>query len=409
MHNIFPDWLTSARTIAIVGFGREGKSTNQFLQKNFPDKKVFIFESHQETFEVPPVDVVFKSPGIPSKNVHCAPTSYLTSQTDLFVQMFGTQTIAITGTKGKSTTAHAIAHVLTSIGHEALLVGNIGKPALDYVELMHEETTAVFEMSAFQTESLHSGVHISVFTSLYQDHLDYYNTLQEYYSAKKHLFDLQSENDICIYRDDYPEITTIVAACAAQKVTYNAQTDSLGFPINYVPALLIARRLDASEKQIRTALSTLKPLPGRLEKIAEKNGVSFYDDALATIPEATINALDALGDDVKVLIAGGHDRNQDFTQLAHRIAASKILTVLLFPQTGERIAAAIAQVTPETRTVLVDSMKEAVETAYETIRQQSPAAKHTQIVLLSAASPSFGLFKDYKDRSTQYKHWVDSL
>ncbi len=395
----FPDWLTSAQSIAIVGNGREGKSTTQFLRKYFPHTKVFIFENHQDHFDVPSVDVVFKSPGIPKKFLTLSSKSYLTSQADLFTQLFGEQTIAVTGTKGKSTTAHAIAHVLNALGHHAVLIGNIGRPALDFVDQMDDETTAVFEMSAFQTESLHRGTHIAVFTSLYQDHLDYYDTMEEYTRAKQHLFLLQTETDLCLYRDEYPNLVALLSEVRSKRIPYNAKL--LDVPTNYIPAVLIARERKASEKQIKEALSTLKTLPGRMEKVAEQRGISFYDDAVATIPEATILAIDSTPH-LATLIVGGFDRHQSYDALATKIATSTVHTLIHFPTTGAIIADLVSALAPSIKCVPVQSMEEAITQAYALTPSGSS-------VLMSTASPSFGLFEDYADRSRQYKKWIESV
>lgn len=395
----FPDWLTSAKTIAIVGNGREGKSTVAFLNANFPNTKVLIYESHQESFEVPEVDVLFKSPGVPKKKVHFSKRTYLTSQADLFVQMFGSQTIAVTGTKGKSTTAHVINHVLNGLGHASLLVGNIGKPALDYVSQIADDVTVVFEMSAFQTESVHAPAHTAVFTSLYQDHLDYYDTMAEYIAAKKHLFDLQTASDICLYRDEYPLIVEALQDCAARKVPYNAKL--MDIPVNMIPAVLIAKELGASSQQIAKVLESVKSLPGRLEKVAEHQGISFYDDALATIPEATILAIENVPT-VTTLIVGGFDRHQNYTELASKIAKSPIRTLILFPTTGRQIADLVLIGRPTMKIIEAASMEDAVRAAYA-------STESMESVLLSTASPSFGLFTDYADRSRQYKHWINTV
>jgi UDP-N-acetylmuramoylalanine--D-glutamate ligase len=424
-----PSWLTSAKSIAIVGFGREGQSTYRFLRTHLPksihintydenmdqkmrdlghqlalefDDKHFIGNTSLEHL-FGTEDVIFKTPGIPLSKLHfhehAKEKIYLTSQADLFMQLFGSQTIGITGTKGKSTTSHAIAEVLNATGHAALLVGNIGTPALDAVDRMTTDTTAVFELSAFQCESLHVAPHIGIFTSLYQDHLDYYQTMDAYVAAKKHLFDLQTKDDLCLYRDDDPTLFSILQACPAQKIGYR-QSDRQG-EVNYIPAKKIALMLGVKESDIESALSQVRPLPGRLENVGTYNEITFYDDALATIPEASIRAIKTLGQ-VDTLFVGGFDRHQAFDMLVEKIGSSTISTVVLFPQTGETIGRQIQRKFPRIRCIEANSMEEAVRAAYEFTPRGG-------IVLLSTASPSFGMFKDYADRSKQYVHWIKKL
>lgn len=401
MHDalVFPEWLTKARTIAVIGNGREGKSTIAFLHKYFPHTKTIVYEQHQDHFEIPAVDVAFKSPGIPKRILTLDPSTYLTSQTDLFVEMFGAQTIAITGTKGKSTTAHVIHHVLSVLGHSSILIGNIGRPALQYIEHMTPEMTAVFEMSAFQTETIHHAVHTAVFTSLYQDHLDYYDSMDEYAKAKQHLFLLQGPEDLCLYRSDYPAIILLLDACTAEKIPYTPDTRE--YPVNAIPAVLIAERLGASTQQIHAAMASVTDLPGRRENLGTFREITFFDDALATIPEATILAIKST-EHLTTLIVGGHDRHQDFSALAEVIAASSIKNLILFPVTGSEIGELVSKLNPSIQLFPVESMQQAIEITYA-----KTGAGNS--VLLSTASPSFGLFRDYADRSQQFKHWIHTL
>ncbi|MEP7167672.1 MAG: UDP-N-acetylmuramoyl-L-alanine--D-glutamate ligase [Candidatus Woesebacteria bacterium] len=486
--NKLPSWLQYPRSIAIVGFGREGQSTYRFLRKYHPDIKIRILDEneklniqedvtseeigmdpdllvqlrhdpklelrlgHESFSDLQLQDVIFKTPGIPNHKLKLPEKTYLTSQADLFVQMFGKQTIAVTGTKGKSTTAHVMEQMLQKLRYPTALVGNIGVPALDITDDLQPETTVIFEMSAFQTESLHVAPHIGVFTSLYKDHLDYYENFETYSKAKLHLFLLQKPDDICIFRSDDAQLGILLSSVRSKKYTYgaNSANDTTVFLqdgwlvyktepgteeriihtqniplagehmiINCMPALILLREGLSSSgwkpvatRDLEQALSSLTALPGRLEKVDTVNRIRFYDDALATIPEATIAALDALQDDVVALIAGGHDRGQVFDALAKRIVDSKIRILILFPSTGSRLKEAIQKLTDVISCVEVTSMSEAITTADSFIRKlrtaKQPISKFP-IVLLSTAAPSFGLFADYTDRSRQYKNAINTL
>ena len=155
---------------------------------------------------------------------------------------------------------------------------------------------------------------------------------------------------------------------------------------------------------IREAIRTFTPLPHRLEAVGTYRGIRFYDDSIATVPDATLAALEALGEDVQTLILGGHERNLDFTEFGGRLPGS-VRTVILFPTTGARIWQAIKGQSgngslPEP--LFVQDMEQAVEIAY---RKTEPG----KICLLSPASPSFGTFKDYRERGDLFKAFVRKL
>ena len=143
-----------------------------------------------------------------------------------------------------------------------------------------------------------------------------------------------------------------------------------------------------------------KPLPHRLEYVGKYRGIDFYNDSLSTIPQTTIKALDFLGSGVRTLILGGYDRGLNFKELARKIEKSKIKTLVLFPTTGKRIKKEIKK--KEINCFFAKTMREAVGLAYE-------HTARSKICLLSPASASFGLFKDYADRGEQFKRFVKML
>ena len=147
-----------------------------------------------------------------------------------------------------------------------------------------------------------------------------------------------------------------------------------------------------------------RPLRDRFENVGTFRGVTFYNAAIATVPEAALAALDALGARVQTLILGGHERNQDFTELGAEIP-SNIETVILFPTTGQRVWKAIELNSRNPKlpaAYFVQTMEEAVKVAYARTEQG-------RICLLSPASPSFGMFKDYRERGESFKECVRRL
>ena len=173
---------------------------------------------------------------------------------------------------------------------------------------------------------------------------------------------------------------------------------------NVCAAVCVAQILGVSRNNIVKVLISFGGLEHRLEFAGEKNGIRFYNDSLSTIPEATIEAMETLGD-TETLIAGGHDRGLDFSKLAEYLGKSRVKTLILFPSTGERIWKAICRITPaENRPEKFD-----VKTMEQAVRIAAAETAPGKICLLSPASASFGIFKDYKDRGEQFKKAIEKL
>jgi UDP-N-acetylmuramoylalanine--D-glutamate ligase len=162
--------------------------------------------------------------------------------------------------------------------------------------------------------------------------------------------------------------------------------------------------LGGSAAQIREGLRSFKPLEHRLEFVGQRHGIAFYNDSLATIPEALAHALLALGDNVETIIAGGFDRGVDMTPVGPALAASLVKNLILFPTTGQKIWDAAVAAAPQRdyQRVEVRSMDEAVQAAYDLTAQG-------KICVMSPASSSFSVFKDYRDRGEQFREAVNRL
>ena len=169
------------KKILIWGYGREGKSTERFLQSHCPSSVYDVFEGKVEDIAFDNYDLVRKSPGLHTP----VDNDKLTSQTELFLSQFSGQTVGITGTKGKSTTSSLLYSTLVShYGKNVLLVGNIGYPCLDYYDDIDDQTIIVFELSCHQLYKCRYSPHIAVILNLFEDHLDYYGTRENYFRAK---------------------------------------------------------------------------------------------------------------------------------------------------------------------------------------------------------------------------------
>ena len=411
--------------ILILGFGREGMDNFRFLRKIFPEKVLGVGD--QKKIQIPKskfqkvklhlgknylkalkdYDVIIKSPGIPFKILPKSVLSKVTTQTEIFFENCPGKIVGITGTKGKSTTASLIYQILKACperSRKAHLVGNIGKPVLSFLSkdvqgsTLHEEDIFVYELSSHQLYNLKKSPQIAVFLNIYPEHLDYYRNFKEYASAKANITLYQTEKDYLVFNSGDKIIKEFAKKSKAKKI----KVLGVYYDLDKNAARAVGEIFKIPKTTIEKAIDKFKPLPHRLEYVGIYRRIKFYNDALSTIPETTIAAIDALGDDVETIFLGGFDRALDFKNLAKRILKSKIKNLILFPTTGEKIWQEILKESKGKKVhvpFFVENMSEAVKLAYQ----------HTQkgkICLLSCASTSFSIFRDYKEKGNLFKKYV---
>ncbi|MDO8558781.1 MAG: Mur ligase family protein, partial [bacterium] len=292
------------------------------------------------------------------------------------------------------------------------LVGNIGKPVLTSLLKAKKDDIFVYELSAHQLYNLKKSPHIAVLLNIYPEHLDYYKSFKEYASAKANITKYQTKNDYLIYNS---EDSLVAKIAQSSTLRHGSGQEPKKIPIQGKYYELNRAAAEAVAKLFKLPMpEKLKFLPHRLECVGKFKGIKFYNDSLSTVPETAIEALDFLGENVQTMILGGYDRGLDFKKLAQRLSKSQVKTLILFPTTGKRIWQELKELTelrdlrnPSTsegfRKSLnyhfVDSMEKAIKLAY----------KHTdkgRICLMSPASPSFGIFKDYAERGDTFKKFV---
>ena len=453
------------KTILILGLGREGQSTWRYLRAAFPEKILGLADqlpleqlesevaekirsdSHLRLHLGPDYleslteyDAIVKSPGIPvtlpALRQAVEARKQITSHTAIFFANCPGRVIGVTGTKGKSTTASLIHAILQKSFPKTFLVGNIGAPALDLLAQADADTVFVYELSSHQLLDLRQSPPIAVLLDVVPEHLDYYENFNQYVSAKENITRYQSESDAFVYDADH-EIPRKIAsrsrarrfACSLEQpqqpgcflegdwIVYCSEQGkqeqvvrvqdvpllgrfNLG---NVAAAVAVGKLVGVSSDRIAEAVRGFQPLEHRLELVGTYDGVTYYNDAIATVPEATMAALDTLGEAVETILLGGMDRHLDFSALARRLLASNVKTLILFPTTGERIWQSLckqdAAASRRFQHFFVKNMEEAVALA----KQHTARGK---ICLHSPASPSFGLFRDYRERGEAFKRLV---
>jgi UDP-N-acetylmuramoyl-L-alanine---L-glutamate ligase len=450
------------KSVVILGFGTEGQATYEFIRQRWPQKHVAIADRRDLSVFDPPLqqrlqsdsacalslgahyldhlsdyDVIIKTPGMPASMVRAASATAITSHSALFLANYPRERIVgITGTKGKSTTTSLIFDILRKAGVDVRLAGNIGAPPLPMLKDCAGDTYFVHEFSSHQLAEVEHSPHYAVLLNIVPEHLDYYADFSEYVAAKENITRFQTPTDMLIFNSDHPEpqrIANRTRACgirfsmvdatadcyvrsgwivssaggATEEIVALADVPLLGAfnSENVLAAVAVSRLFNAPPQTIRTAIQEFRPLPHRLELVGTFKGIRFYDDSIATVPEAALGALDALGS-VATLILGGHERNLDYTDFGKELVKRGLETLIFFPTTGERIWKAVQSQlqpgAPMPKAFFVDAMQEAVRLAYT---HTAPG----KVCLLSPASPSFGMFKDYKDRGDSFKAWVLNL
>jgi UDP-N-acetylmuramoyl-L-alanine---L-glutamate ligase len=437
------------KKILILGFAKEGQDNYIGLRKIFPSKPLAIADKlrfdeleektrklirddvHLKLFcgknylkRIKNYDVIIKSPGINHRIIkpYLSQDSLVTSQTKIFFDYCPGKIIGITGTKGKGTTASLVFQILKMAREKVYLVGNIGKPVFSLLFRAKKEDVYIYELSSHQLENLKKSPSIAVFLNIYPDHLDYYKNFKEYFSAKKNITLYQNKNNYFIYNKENKDIRALARETKAKKIPFSLKDKEKVYELikknevplrgefnlyNIIAAILTVRLLDTPDKDIKKGLKNFKPLAHHLEYVSQRQGIDFYNDSFATIPEASIAAIKAFSGKIGTIILGGSSKGKiDFSKLAEAIIQSKAKNLILFPETGQAIWKEVVKKTrgrkKQPQAFFVSSMSQAVRRAYNS----TPPGT---ICLLSPACASFTTFRNYKERGNLFKKYVRQL
>jgi UDP-N-acetylmuramoylalanine--D-glutamate ligase len=325
--------------------------------------------------------------------------------------------LCVTGTKGKSTTSSVAGHLLTGLGYRCLVGGNIGVSPYD-PEQAGDVDYWVIEVSSYQATDLPYSPPVVAVTSLHPDHLDWHGGVEQYYRDKLSACS-QPGAELTVANAD-SDLLADRAALLGPRVEWVSADDEpgsdwmdpLGLPgrHNRRNALIARRSLvamgvpgAADDTRLRAAARGYQPLASRLTSIGTVGGVTFVDDSLSTNVLPTLAALDAFPGRRIALIVGGHDRGIDYAPLAAGVLARPAPTYLLtLPDSGPRIHAAVERLGPTAGVTDCPDLATAVTAGYQWARPDG-------VVLLSPAAPSFGQFRDYRDRAEAFAHAMRAL
>lgn len=449
--NKFTEYLknyTENKSVCILGYGREGKSTYKLISKYCSPKSIAISDlnpvdrtlnnlsdnvniitgsDYQKCLD--DFDIVFKSPGIVLEKSPADLKCEITSETQVFFTVYREQIIGITGTKGKSTVSSLIYHILKESGKDTYLVGNIGVPVFDIAEDVKENTIIVCELSCHQLEYMTVSPETAVFLNLYEEHLDHYGTMEKYHNAKKNIYLHQEEYDCLLINSDIeyeftgaydytisatnPDSRIYVYSGIPNKIhfhmddyIYNIPTENiklLGVHNHYnIAVAYFITSFYVEQEDFEKALITFNPLAHRLEYVDTVDGVRYYDDSISTACATAIEALKSVPNAQTILI-GGMDRGIDYTSLIEFLNINNV-NVICMETSGKRIFDMIQSMNfnnPE-RVYYVSHLDDAVKLAHE-------ITESGKSCVLSPASASYGIFKNFEERGDVFKNLVSQL
>ena len=425
--------------------------------EEFPDIE-FHLGSH-DSADFKQADIIIANPAVPCDNEFLElarrNNKFVTSQINIFFELCPAKIIGITGANGKSTTAALTDHLLKNTTYEirhtsyenVWLSGNIGnQPLLTILDKIKADDLVVLELSSFQLEQLaeiRKAPKVALLTNLTPNHLDRHGTFADYCAAKENIFKFQvrrvgfSPPNKTWWGKPHPtENSPAVSIFNAEdkiaaewfekysrdadRICIRFSTDDVSKEIrdsftlpgranlsNLAAAIAIAKYFRIDDNSIKNSLPEFKALPHRLEFVRRINGVSWYNDSIATTPQSAIAALEAF-DQPKIIIAGGYDKNLSFDEFGEKIATNAKAAILM-GQTAHKIASAIkghkgirAQEHEGTRVEIVDSLAQAVRLA-------NRLAESGDVVLLSPACASYDMFDNFQHRGEQFCRLVKQI
>jgi len=437
------------KNIIIWGAGRDGVSALEQIQKIFPTKKILIFTDKKTPPELSAglqnkgrvefvcgnhivenlsrSDVVIKSPGISLyrddiKKAAKKGVRFLSTTNLWFAEIGDKNIIAVTGTKGKSTTASIIYHCLNKLGLSVEICGNIGKPPLNYLDKNSNTDLYIVELSSYQTADIAYTPKIGILVNLFPEHIDWHKSLDNYYKDKLRLFSPGDHyHTILNYKDKVTRDLTAgwngiqffekddVIHSRENEIYYgkknlgrinNVHLQGEHNLSNICAALTGIEAAGYDPTKCYDYLDNFVGLPHRQEVLGTRDGLLFVDDSISTTPETAMAAINRFWGPPITILLGGFDRKQNYEALANFLCLKQIHMVITLPNNGYRIAEAVRKEIE--RIGAGPELLEAADlpSAVKAAHRYTPTGG---IVLLSPAAPSYGIFDSFEERGKIFR------
>jgi UDP-N-acetylmuramoylalanine--D-glutamate ligase len=442
------------KRVLVVGLGKSGVASALFLESRGARVTVSDAKSEDQLrTEIPALldrgitvetgkhgertfrdqDLIVVSPGVPGD---VAPLQHarrlgipVIGEIELTARFLQGNIVAITGSNGKTTTTTLTGEIIASGGRKTLVGGNIGTPAITFVEQSTADTWVVLEISSFQLESIETfRPHISAILNITPDHLDRHGSMENYIAAKKRIFENQSEADFAVLNADNEISRSLAAGLKPQvlwfsrrhevergafvrngEILYRDGAEVAIMPVceialkgehnveNVLAAVAIGMAAGVEPVAIRRAVKEFRAVEHRLEYVATLRGVQYYNDSKATNVDATIKALQSFPANIH-LILGGKDKGSDYSEL-NALIAERVKRVYTIGAAAAKIESQIAGTAPVT----------SAQTLESAVRKAADLAVEGDVVLLAPACASFDQFPSYEHRGRVFKELVQSL
>jgi len=389
----------------------------------------------QNTEDYTKVDIIIKNPGIPNNSPYLEAArkagAVITSDVELFFEHINAleykpKVIGITGTRGKSTTTALIHHILSDFygKDKVLLGGNIRKSILSLLSDIQPDSYIVLELSSFQLDYVKNSPHIGVFTSFFADHLDRYNSIDDYFESKTHIVQFQSKSDFAVLNIDNDRIGDLSHKLQSQVITYSLSNTEANIHIidsqimynaetimdirdihlfgehnqyNVMAAISVATILGVKKSSIVESVKSFKGIAGRQQSLGVIDGIEIINDTTSTMPVALMVAMDTFQDKPYVLICGGEDKGLDYSDLAKQ-SYKNLKGIVLLPGSASILI----------KKYIANIPIYEVNTLAEGVTQAFSLANSGDRIVFSPGATSFGMFLNEFDRGDKFVALIES-